>query len=174
MIMIIVVILLLQTDVTRDACFNGAGLPILTFLTDASVWRWHILGQRLPEGTECQFTTEVEDGYTLTLPRLQMSTSCTVGGSDSSVIPATCSESTALGCPCQCSEGFRTDLEEVGNSLTCKSKTWIQPIQRKANYYHVACTPVMCDVQTQMSVPRVFITASIQMTVWTQKEVITA
>lgn len=98
----------------------------LIYLTDPSIWRWHILGRQLPEGTQCQFTTTVRDGETRTISRLQMSTSCTIGDNNSSpVMPATClSESVPVGCPCWCSDGFRIDEPgDVSDSLTCKSKT---------------------------------------------------
>ena len=96
-------------------------MPILTSLPERSDWRWHILGQKLPEGTECLFTAKIENAYYLEISRL--STSCTVGGNESSVMPATCSESNdSQSCACQCSEGFAAN-QEVPNSLTCKSKT---------------------------------------------------
>lgn len=122
----------------EDACFNGGFIRRLIYLTKPSVWRWHILGQRLPEGTQCQFTTTVNDGETRPMPRLQMSTSCTIGdNNNSTVIPATClSESLPLGCPCQCSDGFRIDMSgDVSDSLTCKSKSIhaAMAVQRKAS-----------------------------------------
>ena len=132
----------LQIDITEDACFNGNFIRRLIYLTEPSVWRWHILGQQLPEGTQCQFTTTVSDALTRTiLSRLQMSTSCTISSNNSSpVMPATClsPELIPQGCPCRCSDGFRIDeREDVTDSLICRSKTIIiihaaMAVQRKA------------------------------------------
>ena len=95
-------------------------MPILTSLSEPSDWRWHILGQKLPEGTECLFTAKIENGFG-SVSRLN--TSCTIGGNESSVMPVTCSESNdSQSCACQCSEGFAAN-QEVPKSLTCKSKT---------------------------------------------------
>ena len=110
----------------QDSCFDGYRLPSLRpeHLSDPSIWKWHILGQRLPEGTECQFNATVEDSFNFEVSRLQMSTSCTISGNDSLVtMPATCSEPISQDqCPCQCSEGFRTS-DDVQTSLACESKT---------------------------------------------------
>ena len=109
----------------QDSCFDGYRLPSLRpeHLNDTSIWKWHILGQRLPEGTECQFNATVEDLFDDRVSRLQMSTSCTISGNDSLVtMPATCSEPISQDqCPCQCSEGFRTS-DDVQTSLACEGK----------------------------------------------------
>ena len=89
------------------------------------VWRWHILEHRLPDGTECHFTVDVDDGFYQDLNEL--SSSCTVHSNDSNenlILPATCSEPSEEECSCQCGEGFKID-DEVNHSklLTCLSKT---------------------------------------------------
>lgn len=101
-------------------CFDGDLFPGLTFLSNPTAWRWHILGRRFSTGTECQFTAGIEDGFYRKM--LDLSTSCVIGDDkDDQMMPAMCTESDQQGCSCQCSEGFVTD-DDISSILSCISK----------------------------------------------------
>lgn len=105
---------------TEDACFNGDLFPGLTFLSNPTAWRWHMLGHRFNMGTECWFTAEIDNGFRQKL--FQLTSSCIIGNKDGQIVPATCTESetSQQQCSCQCSEGFATD-DDIGSILSCIS-----------------------------------------------------
>ena len=60
-------------QIVRDDCFDGFRLPYVSTVSTGE-WRWHILERYLSEGTQCNFTTTLENGFYFLKQKLKTST----------------------------------------------------------------------------------------------------